>query len=289
MKKLTPGQKVTLTVGLVTAIVGLISALAVIIAAGIQRPREIEAKQMEINATQTAEARLTILAPTFTPTFTPTSTNTPSPTITPTATMDNTEPNLPTGYVYFDNFDKPNDPDGGIWKIYSQNGDCSQIQNTGLLNINCAATSQNVSFDMKPVDVLYLKVSGVAMASRVLSDDDKGNLAVVVTLTGVNGDKRYYKLRSNASKFWVDEVNGKDWKSIKLAEVQIEPGVIHITRVEFKNDILSVWVDDKQVQMQTNLPVSASLTNWNIEPIVYCENCGEGNLVANIFWMALLK
>ena len=117
----------------------------------------------------------------------------------------------------------------------------------------------------------------------------KGNLALVVTFTGVDGDKRYYYLRSKASQFSVDEVNSKDWKSTQLAEVQIEPGVIHITRVEFENDILSVWIDNKQVQMQTNLPASASLTNWNIEPIVYCENCGDGNLVANIFWVALLK
>jgi hypothetical protein len=53
--KLTPGQKVTL-------IVGSLSAFAVIIASIIQMPTDTEAVQMIINATRTAEARLTELA-----------------------------------------------------------------------------------------------------------------------------------------------------------------------------------------------------------------------------------
>lgn len=78
---LTPGQKAIVSAACITAI-------ATIIAGFLQRSQDYETKKMEINATQTAEAKLTSIAYSLASTVLPSaSTFTPSPTLTATPTI----------------------------------------------------------------------------------------------------------------------------------------------------------------------------------------------------------
>jgi hypothetical protein len=131
LSNLTPGQKAVIAAACITAI-------AAIIAAYLQG---LGALEREISVTQTAEARLTLLAqqegPTITPTMTPSLTSTSTSTSTVSPTFTNTPNPTPTPTIEnFDVFDDFNNDslDSSIWE--RSEGDATPNFNNSILSIN---------------------------------------------------------------------------------------------------------------------------------------------------------
>lgn len=288
MKKLTSGQKVTLTVGLVTAIVGLISAIAVIVAAFIQRSHEIEAKQMEISASQTAEARLTMLVPTFTPT----STNTPSPTPTLTPTLSPiqiAEAKVPTDFVLYDTFDT----DTGKWKITQDSPQCNHVLENGTWKFECfGSATERVTFTILPSDETAKVSGGVEMAFYTLpvlqGKNQWGKYQILLRFGNDCGNpQRDYviSIRPNELQFIEADSKGESINppSPKMAIGTLEP---HIIRIEAKDGFVHYYLDGAEIRSVATL-ANSSPACWMFQSQDNNKFDESGYRGTTILWIAI--
>jgi len=200
-----------------------------------------------------------------------------------------TEPNIPANYGLFDDFTGSGSADNTKWIVVGKTEICSNQQNDGYLNIKCETSSGDVNLGFLPIDENLQKVSGIAIASEVLTDDYKGSMGLNITFEGTNNETRVYFLQLRQEEFKVAEIYPQNnWDGIDLAKVSVASGKPHIIRAEYKAGLFSVWIDDTQIQMQPNLPNNAIWLDWKIEPYLACVSCDKGILETNIFWTALL-
>lgn len=274
-------QKVATKGVVIVAILGLVGA-------GINAWVNYSSNKIPINATQTAEARFTEIA--LSATLPPTKVFQGTITTPPSTTAPSlSEPIIPANYDSFDDFTGNGSIDTNIWVAVSKPENCSNQQGNGFLNIVCETSSGDVNLGFMPADENLRKVSGVALASEVLTDDYKGSLDLNITFKGENDELRVYFLQLRYGEFKVAEAYPQDnFRSVDLVRLPVDSGKPHIVRAEYHAGLFTVWVDDTHIQMQPNLPNNAVWLDWKIEPYLACVSCNKGLLETNIFWTAIL-
>jgi len=231
----------------------------------------------------------TIVPLTDTKTTTLTETITPPPTSTLTITPTPPEPTIPANYDLFDDFTSSGSIDNTKWIVVGKPESCSNQQNSGFLNIKCETSSGDVNLGFLPMDENLQKLSGVSIATEVLTDDYKGSIDLNITFKGENDELRVYFLQLRYGEFKVAEIYPQDnYRGVDLVKLPVDSGKPHIIRAEYHNGLFTVWIDDTQIQMQPNLPNNAIWLDWKIEPYLACLSCETGTLETNIFWAAIL-
>ncbi len=186
-----------------TALVVVIAAILGLIGVAIKSVTDTRIAKIPIEATQTAEIRLTELAlstiaqpsitlqPTLSPSQTPTiSSNNTSPT-----TLDNQALNIPEGYVVFDSFDETESFNSKKWLSVGKFDKCISEQKNGVLSIKCQTTEGDVNLGFLPSEESLRKVQGVALAAEMLTDDYNGSSNINITFEGEDGELRVYFLQ----------------------------------------------------------------------------------------------
>lgn len=259
MKKFSPGQKVTLAVGLITA-------LSVIFGAYIQRSRDVEVKQLEISISQTAEANMTLSAPTKTPT----STNTPSPTLTFTPTLSPiqiAEAKVPTDFVLYDTFDT----DTGKWDITKDSPQCNRNLENGTWKFECLGNaSERVTFTILPTDETAKISSGVEMAFYTLpvlqGKNQWGKYQILLRFGNDCGNsQRDYVISFRPNELAFIEADSKG-DSINPPSPTTPIGTLepHIIRIEAKDGFVHYYLDGTEIRSVATLD-NTSPVCWMIQ------------------------
>lgn len=236
-------QKIAITGAIIVAVLGLVGT-------GITAWVAYSSNTIPINATQTAEALLTISAPSSTSTFT----DTPSPTLTYTPTLSPIqviEATIPVDMVLYDTFDV----DGGKWKITDDSTQCTHTLENGTWKFECFGSAiDRVTYTMLASDDEAKTSVGVEMAFYTLpileGKSQWGKYQLLLRFGSDCGNpQRNYVISITPNELFFIEANSKG-DSINPPSPAVTIGTLepHTIRIEMSNGLVRYYLDGLEIR-----------------------------------------
>lgn len=216
---------------------------------------------------------------------------TPIPTCAPPV-----EPNPPSGYLIFDDFETI----GTLspkWRVEKKNSGCNINPEEGYLKVTCSGAS-NISSEVSLEPDRKSPFQGIAMAAQMLSTGSEGDLELNITFKSDSGeDIRRYSLSLLGVNLRIQEISleGGGWDSRDLWEKYLIPEhQTHILQIEYSlEDGVSFYKDGEKIMLANEpqpLPNGATLNRWQIGgEIRALGEEDEGQLQGKVYWAAFLE
>ena len=245
--------------------------------------------------------------PSYTPTARPTPIPSPSPTPSATPTVATavlapesySEPDVPLGYVTFDDFNASGPLDNNRWRPDMNIALCTSEQKLGFLDLGCESTVNAIIGAYWPIPDEFRHARGVAIAAQVKNEDRLASLDLAVFFTapadeGQDSRIRAYYMELHGDTLAIRELYPREegWPAIVLASTITIPDQPIVLQIEHDAGTLQFFINGQQILEQLenlpDLPPGASWDYWIIQENVSTAGDEETRrLDAQVYWAAV--